>query len=271
MRTRAAVSTIYLSLALALSACAPEAAPTVQSAGITVMAAASLTAAFQEIGMEFETQHPGANVNFNFAGSQQLSQQIAQGAPADVFASANQAQMDAVIETGAVGQGAAQIFARNRLVVVLPKDNPGKINRLQDLAKPGLKIDLAAKEVPVGQYTLEFLDKAGQDLAFGADFREKVVKNVVSYENNVKAVLTKVALGEADAGIVYATDAASAEPGSISQLEIPDALNVIAGYPIAVLKTSQNPELARAFIDMAGSPAGQEILAKYGFLPAAGD
>lgn len=232
------------------------------------MAAASLTAAFQEIGRQFESQHSGVKVEFNFAGSQQLAQQIAQGAPGDVFASANTTQMEAVIKGGQIDPSAARIFAKNRLVVIFPKNNPAGLTRLQDLAKPGIKIDLAAKQVPVGLYALDFLEKASRDAAFGASFKEDVIKNVVSYEDNVKAVLTKVSLGEADAGIVYTTDAAAAPGGSIGQMEIPDAFNVIASYPIAVLKENKNPALAGAFVNLVLSPGGQEILKKYGFLPA---
>jgi molybdate transport system substrate-binding protein len=229
------------------------------------MAAASLTASFQEIGKQFESQHPGVKVAFNFAGSQQLAQQIAQGAPADVFASANKSQMDAAVKTGRISQDAARVFVTNRLVVIYPKANPAKIASLQDLAKPGIKIDLAAKEVPVGQYALEFLDKASKDAQFTASYKDDVLKNVVSYEENVKSVLTKISLGEADAGIVYTTDAAVATPDSIGQLEIPDAYNVIASYPIAAIQDSKNAELAGAFVELVLSPAGQEALAKYGF------
>ncbi len=258
------ITTLSLILLLIVSACTP-AAP---SGSITVMAAASLTSAFQEIGQQFEGAYPGAKVQFNFAGSQQLAQQIAQGAPADVFASANQKQMDAVIQAGQVKSGAAQTFAQNRLVVIFPKANPAGLTGLADLAKPGVKIVLAAKEVPVGQYAVDFLDKASQDATFEPSFKEDVIKNVVSYEDNVKAVLTKVALNEADAGIVYTTDAAAAEPDTVSQIEIPDAYNVIASYPIAVLQGSANPALAKAFVDFVLSPTGQATLAKYGFLQA---
>ncbi len=273
------VWTIALAFLLLASACAPQTAPvppapntstTVRQSGtLTVMAAASLTAAFQEIGKEFESQHSGVKVEFNFAGSQQLAQQIGQSAPADVFASANTAQMDEVVKTGQVDAGAPKVFVMNRLVVIYPKANPAKINRLQDLAKPGLKIDLAAKEGPVGQYALDFMDKASKDASFGAAYKDDVIKNVVSYEDNVKAVLTKVSLGEADAGIVYTTDAAAAPAGTIEQLAIPDAFNVIASYPIAVIKTSKSPDLAKAFVDMVLSQTGQDILKKYGFIPAA--
>jgi molybdate transport system substrate-binding protein len=269
-------ATILVLFLLLTTACAPQAAATAtppsaqagQPGTLTVMAAASLTAAFQEIGKAFESQHAGVKVEFNFSGSQQLAQQIAQGAPADVFASANKAQMDAVVKTGQVDQNAPKVFVKNRLVVIYPKANPAKISKLQDLAKPGLKIDLAAKEVPVGQYALDFLAKASQDASFGAAYQAAVTKNVVSYEDNVKAVLTKVSLGEADAGIVYTTDAAAAPAGTVEQLAIPDAFNVIASYPIAVIKTSKAPDLAKAFVDLVLSPTGQDILKKYGFIAA---
>ena len=158
----------------------------------------------------FEADHPGVTAVFNFAGSQQLAQQINEGAPADVFASANKKQMDVVIEAGGIVSGTQQTFAKNRLVVIFPKDNPAGLAELKDLANPDSKLVLAAKEVPVGQYSLDFLDKAVADTAFGATFKDDVLKNVVSYEDNVKAVLTKVALGEADAGIVYLSDISGA-------------------------------------------------------------
>jgi molybdate transport system substrate-binding protein len=233
---------------------------------LNIFAAASLTDAFEEIGKAFEADHPGVTVSNNYAGSQQLAQQINQGAPADVFASANTVQMTTVITTGQVISGRQQTFARNRLVVVVPQANPGKIAQLQDLANPGLTLVLADKVVPVGNYALTFLDKASKDPAFGAGYKANVLKNVVSYENDVKAVLAKVQLGEADAGIVYTTDAASAGTAKVSQLAIPDSLNVIAVYPIAPVKSSPNPETAQAYIDFVLSPSGQAILAKYGFI-----
>ncbi len=234
---------------------------------LTVLAAASLLDAFNDLGAQFEASRSGVSVDFNFAGSQQLAQQISSGAPADVFASANRQQMDVAVKTGRIDGSQVKIFAQNRLVVVYPQDNPGKLASLQDLARPGLKLVFAAKEVPVGQYSLDFLQNASQDPAYGAGFAQNVLKNVVSYEENVKAVLTKVSLGEADAGIVYTTDAASDPAAKVSQLSIPDALNVIASYPIAALKDSPNPALAGAFVDLVLSAQGQATLAKYGFLP----
>ena len=241
--------------------------PPSQAVDLNVFAAASLTEPFGELGKMFEADHPGAKVVYNFAGSQQLAQQINQGAPADVFASANKAQMNAVIQAGGIVSGTQQTFAKNRLVVIIPKDNPAGLKELKDLANPGLKLILAAKEVPVGGYSLDFLDKATADPAFGAAFKDEVLKNVVSYEDNVKSVLTKVALGEADAGIVYSSDISGQDAGKVGRLDIPDALNVIASYPIAPVKESKNPDLAQAFIDLVLSQKGQEILAKYHFIP----
>jgi molybdate transport system substrate-binding protein len=245
----------------------PVLTTTAPSGDVIVLAAASLTESFTDLGQQFELAHPGTKVTFSFAGSQQLAQQINQGAPADVFASANTAQMKVAIGGGRVVSGTQQTFAKNRLMVVYPIDNPGKISGLKDLAKPGLRLVLAAKEVPVGQYALDFLDKADLDQALGPTFKADVLKNVVSYEQDVKAVLSKVVLGEADAGIVYSTDAASEKTGKTARLDVPDSLNSIAVYPIAVLHDSTQPELAQAFVDLTLSPQGQEILAKYGFLP----
>lgn len=250
-----------------LSACSSPAAPAAgMPVTLNVLAAASLTEAFQEIAPAFENAHPGVRLQFNFAGSQQLARQLAGGAPADVFASANQKQMDVAVEAGRVINGAPVPFAQNRLVVILPADNPASVASLADLTKPGIKIILAAKEVPAGQYALNFLTKADADPSLGNDYSTRVLANVVSYEENVKAVLTKVSLGEADAGIVYTSDAASAG-NKIIQVEIPDAVNIIAMYPIAVVADSAHGDLAKAFIEWVRSSHGQAVLGKYGFLP----
>jgi len=264
---------LVLVLAL-LAACAPIAAP--EEAGdsgaaattLNVFAAASLTEAFTEIGAAFDAANPGVTTVFNFAGSNQLATQINEGAPADVFASANNTQMNVVIDAGGVVTGTQQTFVRNRLVIVAPADNPGGLATFSDLATPGLKLVLAAPEVPVGQYSLDFLDKAATDSALGDAYKEAVLANLVSQEENVRAVLAKVVLGEADAGIVYTSDVSSAE-GEVTQIEIPDALNTIASYPIAPVAESQHAELAQAFVDTVLSAEGQAILANYGFVPAA--
>ncbi len=242
-------------------------APTAASATtLTVFAAASLTGAFGDIGKAFEAANPGATITFNFAGSQQLAQQIGQGAPADVFASANGTQMGVVIKSGQVVSGSQKTFVKNRLVVIYPTANPGGLTKLQDLAKPGLKVVLADKSVPVGGYALDFLTKASASPDFTATFSPTVLANVVSYETDVKQVLAKVLLGEADAGIVYTTDITADAAGKVGRLDIPDALNTIASYPIAALKGSANAALAQKFVDYVLSADGQAVLARWGFI-----
>jgi len=249
----------------------PTASPMQAKTGsktLTVLAAASLTESFTELGKMFETQNPGVKVSFNFAGSQQLAQQLDQGADADVFASASPKYMDAAVASGRVNKADPKRFVQNRLVVIYPKDNPGGLKELKDLAKSGLKLDLADKSVPVGQYALDFLDKAAKDPGFDPSFKDNVLKNVVSYEDNVKTVVTKVSLGEADAGIVYVTDITGDAAQKISKLDIPDALNTVATYPIAPISNSKNPGLAKAFVALILSPEGQAVMVKYGFMPA---
>jgi molybdate transport system substrate-binding protein len=249
---------------------APTAEPAPAAGGeLSIFAATSLNDAFKEIGAAFEAANPGAKLAFNFAGSQQLAQQIGQGAPVDVFASANASQMNAVIKSGLVVSGTQHTFVRNRLVVIFPKDNPGKIEAIKDLASPGLKLVLADKAVPVGQYSLDVLAKASKLPAYTDAFSPTVLANVVSYEDNVRAVLSKVALGEADAGIVYTSDIALDSAEKVGKLDIPDELNVIAAYPIAPIKGSASAALAQKFVDYVLAPDGQQVLAKYGFIPAA--
>jgi len=242
--------------------------PDEEAVTLTVFAAASLSNAFNQIGAAFSATNPGVIVVYNFAGSNQLATQIGEGAPVDVFASANRWQMDVAVESGRVDAAAPQVFVTNRLVVVVPADNPAGIDALDDLAAPGTLIVLAAEEVPAGQYALEFLDKAADDAAFPTGFNDAVLANVVSYEENVRSVLTKIALGEADAGIVYASDAIS-EP-AVTALDIPDALNVVAEYPIAALNNSARAGVAAAFVAFVLGPEGQGILGEYGFGEAVG-
>jgi molybdate transport system substrate-binding protein len=234
---------------------------------LNVFAAASLKEAFTDIQVKFQATHPGVAVTYNFGGSDTLATQISQGAPADVFASANVKQMNVVVQSGAVDAASVKTFAHNRLVVILPKANPADLHTLQDLSKPNVKLDLAAATVPVGQYALDFLAKASTDPAFGAEYKASVLKNVVSYETDVKMVLSKVALGEADAGIVYTTDAAT-NSDAIGTIAIPDSLNTIAIYPIASVQSSTRADAATQYVAYVTSTEGQAILARYGFLSA---
>jgi molybdate transport system substrate-binding protein len=265
---------IFMTLPLVLTACGSSSAgPTSSSVGppvtLNVFAAASLTEAFTTEKQAFQTAHPNVNIVYNFGGSNTLAQQITNGAPADVFASANTTQMKVVVTGGEVDQNAVQTFARNKLVIITPQANPAKITQPQDLAKAGIKIVLGAKGVPVGDYAMQFFANASKDPSYGATYQASVIKNVVSYETDVKVVLSKVQLGEADAGIVYTTDAASAT-GAINQITIPDNLNVIATYPIAPIKASAHLDVANEFITDLLSTAGEANLAKYGFLPPNG-
>lgn len=265
------LSFLFLIVVLTSAACTPQvtptAIPTAEPVILTVLAAASLTESFTELGKTFEAQNPGVTVAFSFAGSQELAQQLDQGAEADVFASASKKYMDATIESGRVTADVSKVFVKNRLVVIFPKDNPGGLTGLKDLAKSGLKLDLADESVPVGKYSIEFLDKASADPAFDPQFKDNVLKNVVSYETSVKAVVSKVSLGEADAGIVYVTDITADAAEKVSSLDIPDALNSIATYPIAPIADSKNTELAQAFIALILSPEGQQVMEKYKFIP----
>jgi molybdate transport system substrate-binding protein len=265
-------------LAAAIAGCGPAARPpgatTALTAAparveLTVFAAASLTDALNALKADFEALYPHVTVVYNFGGSNALAQQVVEGAPADVFASANNAQMNVAIEGGRIVTGTQRTFVRNRLVVVVPTGNPGEVETLQDLARPGLLLVLAAAEVPVGQYSLDFLDKAAQDPAFGAAFKDEVLANVVSYEENVRTVLTKILLGEGDAGIVYTSDITGEGADQVERLDIPDALNTIASYPIAPIADSENAEMAQAFVDYTLAAEGQRTLAEFGFIPAA--
>ena len=260
-------STATGAIAPAQASAENSAASTELSGEIIVFAAASLTDAFGEIATNFQAKHPDVQLVYNFAGSQQLVQQLAQGAPADLFASANQRQMELAMEAGRVISGTQQTFVHNRLVVIYPSDNPAGLITLHDLAKPGLKLVLAAPEVPVGGYSLDFLNKASATIEYGSNYRETVLANVVSYEQNVRSVLSKVILGEADAGIVYTSDVTGDEADKVGQIEIPDELNTIADYPVAPIADSSNPILAEAFMEYLLSSQGQEVLAKHGFVP----
>ena len=267
MKRKNELSLFVLILSLVLSACGNAATPAAGSTPaprtLTVYAAASLTDAFTEIGKAFETSHPGVTVVFNFGGSQNLRTQIEQGAPADVFASANNTEMTPLITGKKVQESAPQIFLTNQLVVILPANNPASISSLEDLAKPGLKIVLAAEEVPVGKYARQVLDNLNATL--GTDYKDKVLTNVVSNEDNVKQVVAKVHLGEADAGIAYISDTAAAP--ELQKIDIPSDVNVIAEYPIAPLIESANSDLAAEFVAYVLSPDGQARLKKWGFTP----
>jgi molybdate transport system substrate-binding protein len=222
------------------------------SGDVTVFAAASLTAAFTEIGDAFEVANPDANVTFNFAASSELVTQIGEGAPADVFASADVSNMTKLTDAG---NNASEpvVFATNLAEIMVGPGNPKGITGVADLANPDLIVVVCAPEVPCGKYAAKVFENAG------------VTVTPKSLEENVKAVVTKVTLGEADAGIVYKTDVTAAGDKAAG-VEIPADINVVAEYPIAVTKEATNAAGAQAFIDFVNSEQGQKILASYGFL-----
>jgi molybdate transport system substrate-binding protein len=232
---------------------------------LTVFAAASLTDVFEEIATAFEAAHPGVNVIFNFAGSSTLATQLSEGAPADVFASANNRQMTVAQEAGRIG-GPIRTFAENRLVVIVPADNPARLRWVHDLADPGVLLVIAAPDVPVRDYTDAMLERMAEVPSYGEKFRQAVIANVVSEEVDVRQVAAKVALGEADAGIVYLSDVTPDIAGDVLTIPIPDAYNTIATYPIALTNDTAQPDLAQAFVDYVLSDAGQDTLVRWGFI-----
>ncbi|MCC7447160.1 MAG: molybdate ABC transporter substrate-binding protein [Anaerolineae bacterium] len=255
---------ILLLFTIVLSLCAmPAQAQATKS--LTVFAASSLSDAFKEIAANFKKANAGVEVTFNFGASSTLATQLTNGAPADIFASANSKQMD-VARDGKRISGTPRTFAKNRLVLAVPADNPAKIQTLRDLAKSGVKIVVAAPNVPVRDYTNTMLDRLAKLSDYGEAYKAAFMKNVVSEEDNVRQVSAKVSLGEADAGIVYQSDITPDVAKKVLVLPIPDALNTIATYPIAVLDNSANTDLAKAFIDYVVSDAGQDVLVKWNFI-----
>jgi molybdate transport system substrate-binding protein len=221
---------------------------------ISVFAAASLTASFNALGAAFHSANPGVGVNLNYAGTPTLVTQIEQGAPADVFASADTTNMDKLTTDG-FATGSSQIFAHNQLEIVVAPGNPKSITALADLAKPGVIYITEGPTVPAGKYSLQALASAG------------VKVTPKSLETSVSAVISKIELGEADAGIVYTTDVTAAG-NKVQGVQIPTANNVIATYPIVAVKGTKNLVVANAFIAYVVSATGQSTLASFGFLPA---
>ena len=255
--------TFAIAAALALGVgSAPVAAQS--QAKITVFAAASLTEAFTAAGAAF-TKKTGVAVTFNYGGSDTLAVQIKSGAPVDVFASANLTQMKVVSDAGLVS-GTAKTFAKNRLVLVSPKGDAVKVSTPLDLTKPGVKVILAAPTVPVGSYARATFAKLSGQNGYPADMPGAVDKNVVSNELDVKAVVTKISLGEADAGVVYATDVTPTVAPKLDVYPFPSGVVPDIEYPIAVVKNAPDPKDAQAFVDYIISPEGQTFLKARGFI-----
>ncbi|QES41464.1 molybdate ABC transporter substrate-binding protein [Streptomyces venezuelae] len=251
-RTVAAAATVALLVPLAACGSDDDSDGKKDKAGkdvsLTVLAASSLTDVFATAEKAYEKEHPGTKITVSAAGSQELAAQVKQGAPADVLVTADTKTMD-----GLKGEtGEPTVIAKNRLVIATREGNPEKVEGLKDLGGSDLKVVLADDTVPVGRYSKQVLDKQG------------VHVKPVSKEANVRSVLSKVELGEADAGIVYRTDAATA-PDKVDAVEIPDAQNAVASYPAATLKGSKNSAAAAAFVKWLSTPEAQKMLRDAGF------
>ena len=249
LRRTAVASFVFLLAACSLPGSSSTPSPT-PSRSLVVLAASSLKTPFDRLGTQFQSRS-GITVTFSYAGTQTLVAQLKQGAAADVFASADQQHMADVKSAGLI-HGSPQVFAHNRLEIAIARGNPKGIHTLADLARPGLVVVLADPSVPAGGYTQQMLNNAG------------VTVHPASLEQSVSGVLTKVALGEADAGIVYHSDVVSS--GQVDGIAIPDSQNVIAAYPIAVLKAAANPIGAQEFIDFVSSSDGRAVLKADGFV-----
>ena len=265
MSNKIAYAILYLVLAMTIVIlCAGAEEPK----ELTVFCGAGLTGAFDEIGQLYENAS-GVSVEFNFDGVPALRAQIEQGAYADVLVSANLKHMNALKAEGHINNNTVKIFAENKVAIVVPNGNPANIANLTDLARPGVKILIGTKDLPAGDYTRQVLDKLANDSEYGPEFKEKVMANIVSEETTVNLIVSKVALGEADAGFAFMSDVSPDMVGKVTKILIPDKYNVVGDFPVGVLSQSKYPQEAQALIDVIMSKKGQAILDKYGFIPVA--
>ena len=237
-----------------------------QGGTLTILAASSLIDAFGELANRFEEQNPGVKVKQSFESSSTLLAQIQQGAPADVFASAAEEEMNTAVKDGLV-KGEPEVFVKNREIIMVPKDNPAKIQRFRDVAKPDVKLVLAGKDVPAADYALEILGKAKGE--YGADFEKDVLSNVVSRESDVRASVNRVVVGDADATFGYASDYTPDIRDKVKVVPIPPDLNIVATYTIAALEDAKSSGLAKKWVGLVTSEEGQCVLQKWNFEPAA--
>ena len=248
------------------AACCDPTAPPATSGprNLTVFAAASLANAIDSAAAAFTAAHPGITITISTDSSAALATQIEQGAPVDVFLSADASNPQKLVDRG-VADGAAVVFARNKLTIVVPKGNPGGLMSPKDLAKSGLRIVAAGDEVPITKYATQVVANLAAAPGYPPGFAASYAANVVSKEDNVKAVIAKIELGEGDAAIVYVTDAKASD--DVATIDVPDAANVAATYAGVVVRASASAGAAKAFLAWFAGPDGQAILARSGFLP----
>ncbi|MCT8336546.1 molybdate ABC transporter substrate-binding protein [Methanoculleus sp. Afa-1] len=237
---------------------------------LTVFTAASLTGAFTDIGKAYEAQNENVKVDFVFDGSQTLRTQIEQGANADIFVSASTKHMKALQDGGFMENSTVTPFLGNSLALIVPVENQAGIAGVADLNKPGVKLVIGTKDVPFGDYTRQMLDKMAADPAYGQAYKDAVMKNVVSEETAVSSVVPKLALGEADAAIVYKSDVSKDDLTKVTRFDIPAEYNVVATYPLGILAESASKTEAASFIAFVRGPDGSAILTEYGFDPISG-
>jgi len=263
MKRMSAVLAFLFAAALAATSLSASKPKPAEGTTLTVFAAASLTEPFTELGRMLESSHPGLTVRFNFAGSQQLAAQIDQNADADLFASADEHWMSFLVDHGKI-EGEPRVFAHNELVVIVPKSNPARIQTLPEISKRGVKVVLGSPSTPIGIYSRGVLQRMGAlGLDYPSNFAERVLANVVSEEDNVKSVVTKVQIAEADAGIVYRSDVTDPVARVVRVFQIPPKAQVVANYPIAPLKSSIHGQEARAFLNLLASKEGRAVIERY--------
>jgi molybdate transport system substrate-binding protein len=277
------MAVVLTALLLVAAACAPggagssvpaaSAAPAVASAtpapsaaavDLTVFAAASLKGALENAKAAYETANPGTTLTLSTDSSAALETQIEQGAPADVFLSADTTSPKKLVDAG-LAEGAAVTFATNELTIIVPTDNPAGIASPADLAKSGVKVIAASDEVPITKYATQLVENLVEKSGYPASFIGAYFANIASKEDNVKAVVAKIELGEGDAGIVYVTDAKAST--KVTTVDVPESANVPATYDGVVIKASRNAAAAKAFLDWFAGPDGHAILGGLGFLP----
>lgn len=259
-------------LVAVVAACSSSGAPPSSSAvpsvtavnvELTIFAAASLKGALEKVKAAYETANPGTTLTVSTDSSAALETQIEQGAPADVFLSADATNAKKLVDAG-MADGDPVTFAGNRLTIIVPADNPAEITTPADLANAGVKVIAAGDEVPITKYAMELANNLAKETGYPADFTAAYTANIASREDNVKAVVAKIELGEGDAGIVYVTDARACT--NVATVDVPDSANVTATYDAVVVKASRNAVAAKAFLDWFVGPDGRSILGGLGFL-----